>query len=374
LALIVACNASLQLQEQASPLPETEEQAEGTAAHLVATGHAAGLASEWPLGRKFESGGHTWEVDFDMHNGARLYADTLYAGSSAMPPRLEDSVKCARIHETECAGTCDGWRYFPNGTGPNLIPVIRVVEYKYGHKFVEVFECWQLLAYCVGIMDMLNLSDENLIIEFVLVQPRSFTREGQVRTWRVPANELRGLINIANHAAHVALMPDPVAVTGTHCIDCNARHVCGTFQRSVGSIVDYSMKGEFSPLTPQALGHELRILDAALARLEARRTGLAIEAEQMIRNSQPVAFYEMAPGMSKMVYLDNASPAEIAAVGDMLNINLRKPLAVCTPKQAIDAGVSADIIAQYAHRPPGALKLKATSTKAADKAFGVIAP
>ena len=368
LALTVACNASVQLQEAAGEQPETDEEAEGTAADLVAQAYAAG--NPWPIGHKFTSSGRQWEVDIDMVNGAKLFADTMRAGEGG-DLRLHDGVRCSAIHETDCYGTPDGWRYFPQGTGPHKIPVLRLGEYKYGFRYVEVFECWQLVGYAVGVIERLQLDDQNLVLEFVVVQPRSYTIEGKVRIWRVPATEIRGLVNLAWTAAHAALSPNPSAQTGHHCIDCRARHLCKTLQATTAEIVDYSERAEARELTPQAVGVELRILDRAMQRLEARRTGLAATAEAVLRAGGQVPFYEMRPGRSVMKWFQTVKPDEIAALGDMLGVTLRKPLEVYTPRQCIDAGISEDVIKNYADRPPGALKLQPTSTTTAAKAFGV---
>jgi hypothetical protein len=366
LALTVACHASVQLQEAAGEQPETDEEAEGTAADLVAQAYAAG--DPWPIGHKFESSGRQWAVDVDMVNGAKLFVETLRGEGGDV--RLHDGVRCSAIHETDCWGTPDGWRFFPRGTGPQQTPVLRAVEYKYGFRYVEVFECWQLIAYAVGVIERLQLDDQNLILELVVVQPRSYTIEGKVRTWRVSATDIRALVNIAEHAAHEALKPNPTATTGAHCIDCKARHLCTTLQRSAANLVDYSAQADANELSADAMGSELHILDQAMQRLEARRTGLAIRAEAALRAGVQVPFYELKPGRSNLKWLETVKPEDIAALGDILGVTVRKPLEVFTPRQCIDAGIGEDLINNYASRPAAGLKLAPVSMTATRKMFG----
>lgn len=355
LALTVACNASVQLQNSVPDQPDTEEEAEGKAAHLVAMWAAQGKLFD--IGTKFKCEGREWVVDIDMYNGAKLYARTI--GPNC---RLEDPVKCSRIHPTQCWGTPDAWR--------SDSPVrIRVGDYKYGHRYVEVFENFQLIAYAVGVMERLNLDDTKVEVELILVQPRSYHRDGPVRSWVVPAVELRALVNIARNAAERALLPNPTATTGTHCIDCRARHVCATLKQSVAAIVDYSGTAELAPLDIQAMGSELRILDAALKRLEARRTGLAVMVEATLRAGQRVPYYELRPGQARLKWLPDSTPEQLAMMGDLFGVRIRKPLDVITPRQAIDAGIDEAVVLQYADRPAAALVMKPVDTSEANKVF-----
>lgn len=380
LALTVACNASAQLQATVPAPPETDEEAEGTAAHLVAMQAAAG--NVMPMGAQFTSGGRTWTVDVEMFNGARAYARALGGPHGYL--RLEDPVKIPAIHPEHCWGTPDAWRLFatfnewaqergPEVAAPfinrGIKQVVRVGDYKYGHRYVEVFENFQLVAYAMGILDRLEISDNDTLFELILVQPRSYHREGSVRVWLVPAFHVRALVNIAMGAAHEALKPDPVARTGRHCIDCTARHRCVTLKHSAANVVDYAATAELEPLDVDAMGSELRILDDAHKRLEARRTGLAAMVEATLRAGQRVPHYELTPGQSRLTWLPGVTPEQIAELGDMLNVTLRKPLAVMTPRQAIDSGIAEGIISQYADRPPAPLIVKPVSTVAVDKAF-----
>ena len=367
LALTVACHASVQLQAAVPAVPETDEEAEGTAGHLVAAWAAAGRLLD--VGTKFDSKGRTWDVTVDMHNGARIWAETVTRGTKGTL-RLEDGVRASAIHPEHCWGTPDAWEYFPQGTGPQGAPVLRVADYKFGHRFVDVFENWQLVGYAVGVMERLELRDEGLILELIACQPRAYRPgESAVRVWRVPAVEIRALVNIAMTAAHAALAPNPTATTGNHCLDCKARHACKAMRYSTASIVDFSMTAELLRLDPVSMGQELRILRAAMRRLEARETGLAAQVEATIRAGERVPFFSMEPKQSRQVWLDDAGIEERVNLGLSVGVDIRKPPETFTPRQAIDAGIDERIIALYSHRPPGAMTLKEDDPKATRKAL-----
>lgn len=400
LALTVACHASLQLQESVPPMPETDEEAEGTAAHWVARRYLAGYGNELPVGAKFISNGKEWTVDADMFAGARLYERAM--GGQHPDMQIERRVEIPRIHLNYCSGTPDGFRYFEDardayiteatlGETPQGLPadlfhagrlrLIRVGEYKYGHRYVEVFRNHQMSGYASGVTELYELSedDETIFVELILVQPRSYHPDGPVRVWRVPLPALNTTIIEAGNAARYALIPlddvshAPRARTGTHCVDCRARHVCGTLQVNTQRLVDFAHGPERVDLPPMAMGQELMIIEDAIERLEARRTGLAAQAEAMLRAGKPVPFYHMEPGQSKLTYFDNVNADELVGLGDLLGINLRRTLAlkdqIVTPSQAIQLGIDADVMKSYARRPTGALRLARDNSITPQKVF-----
>lgn len=375
LAMCVACPGSVVMQEHMPPHIESEEEAEGTAAHLPAMAHASG--NPWPIGAHFESGGKSWTVDHDMHIGAKMWARGM--GGTHGDLRLEDAVRASAIHVEHCWGTPDGWRYmdvlkytpiegFP-WSPPDNLPVIRIGDYKFGHRYVEIFENYQLLGGTVGVLERLEVFDFDIWIEWVLVQPRAYHREGPIRVWRARASSLRALINIAYSAVDEALGPDPTCHSGPHCKDCDATAICTTLMNAGAHIVDYSSKALPDKMTPQAMGVELRIISDALKRLEARKVGLAASVESVLRAGQPVPMWKMAPGRANRAYFDTVTPEEIAMLGDLACIELRKPLAVCTPTQAIEAGIDEKVMEQYSARPKGALSLKPDKAAEVRKIF-----
>lgn len=393
LSLTVACNASVQLQESVVPLPETDEEAEGHAGHWVARRYAAGYGHELPVGAKFHCNGREWKVDGDMFAGAMLYARSL--GDAHPDLHLEERVEVRRVHETDCAGTPDGFRYFPDAraayaTCPEGLPVdrfnagliklIRVGDYKYGHRYVEVFENYQLGPYATGVADKLGLDDNdpNLYVELILVQPRNYRPGGPVSIWRSQLVNLRAMINIASNAAHRALIPltepnAPLATTGAHCLDCRARHVCATLQRNSMHLADFSHTAERVELPPGALGQELLIVQDARKRLEAREAGLLAQAEAVLRAGHAVPHYHLEPGRSILTYHEDVKTDELVGLGDLIGINLRKTLErkdlVVTPTQAIQLGIDETVMKSYASRPKGALRLARDNSVTARKVF-----
>lgn len=370
LAITVACAGSVALQASVLPLPDTYEIAEGHAGHFIANRYAAGFGSQFPVNTKFQHGGQEWDVTLDMVTGALMFQRAM--GGLHNDLRLEDPLACPEIHE-QCHGTPDGWRFFPSytfepeliaqGLPAHAIRLIRVGDYKYGHRYVEVYGMYQCIAYVTGVMSLLQLTDNDpyLWVEIIVVQPRSYHPDGPVRAWRVKADQLRAWINHARAAATEAVSAEPTARTNEHCMDCKASHVCRTLQTANYAAADFSGKAEVVKLPPEAIGQELAILDDAINRLEARRKGVAVHAETFLRNGERVSNYHMGPTGSRLKYREGVVPSAVIGLGDAIGVNLRYPHkpfdTVVTPTQAIELGVDASLMDAYAFRPSGGQKL-----------------
>jgi hypothetical protein len=344
--------------------PPTPESAEGDAAHWLACGIARGGGAVTPGVSKAPNG---VTIDQDMIDGAELFAQVCGPGCTH-----EKSVDIFGIHP-HCHGTPDARKILPRK--------LRVLDYKYGHRFVEVFEMWQLVAYTLGVIETElggTCPDE---IEFVVVQPRAYHPDGPVRSWPYTPAEFRELVARMHKAAHAAVSmagvphPNAPATTGPACGDCRARHECVLFQSVAARLVDESGRTERYNLPPEQLGAELSYLDEALERLNARRDGLAVQAETHLRAGHSVPGYGMEPGQAREAWLPDATYSEVTALGAALGANLAAPPKLLTPTQARAEikrrALDPSLLDAYAHRPRGAMKLTRSSTIRARKAFGV---
>lgn len=383
LALTIACQAWIQLSAGLPPEPDSEDTLMGNAADWVAKQYAAG--NEVPYGTAIPlSGGFT--VDYDMIHGAKMWVDTIgYGAISGVP------VACERIHPTACWGEPDGWVW-------NAIEgVLKVPDYKYGFGIVDLFWIddagrmiinWQLLAYAVGLLETLELKDTGIMIEFIIVQPRAFHREGPVRRIRVPADYLRVQVNEAWQKSarayptveHGSLGPPAQATTGVHCKQCPARFAnCQAHQQETTRAVEYIGKMERVAMDHVAVGVELGILEAASDLLDGRLTALRAQAEGFLRAGQRVPNFCMEPTGGGYKWNDSVTVQELDALASTCNLTLRNNITdphsrkspVVTPTQAIKAGIDEAVIAAYASKLPGAMKLARESKTTAVRVFGI---
>lgn len=370
LALTVACSAWIGLAKGLPPEPDTEESLEGNAADWVAKQYAAGNEVAYGTPVPLPGG---FKVDYDMIHGARMWVKTLgYGAVSGVP------VMCSRIHPTDCWGEPDGWRW------DAIEGILRMPDYKYGFDIVEVYECWQLIAYASGLIDTLGLKDTDVTIEFIIVQPRAHHKDGPIRKWLVRADKIRHLITRAYNAAIHAVPPADIdiapapAKSGPHCVHCPARVHCRTFQATVSNVLSLTSASDRVAMDEAAVGAQLTLVQEALGILEAQQTALRTQAEAYLRAGKRVMGWVMEPVGGRLEWLPTTTGDEIIALGDLMACNLRKAPGelnsrsgpIVTPTQAIKAGIDEAVISHYASRPKGALRLARESTATTRRIFG----
>lgn len=378
LHLTVPCPGSVKMQKLAPKAADTDEELEGQAAHIVAMG-VASRKWEPKVGDKFMHANRTWEIDDDMLDGAVMYAgEAQFLGNG----QFEEPVSAKHVIP-ECWGTPDYWRLIPHtleelaiaSEGYKLAGAVKVVDYKYGHRHVEIFENPQLVAYALGVQERLQLSWQTPVC-LSIVQPRAFHHEGPVREWRTLDNRPLTLVDMYHYAVRVivpavqeALSDNPRTVAGPHCVDCRARGICPTYRKDIANVLQYVGTAQLDNMTPQAVGVELRLVKWAIKMLEGRYDGLRAHAEASINAGVQIPYWRFSPVAGRLTWKSENSKDDIAAVGDMLGVELRKPMALITPTQAKKL-IDESTVNMYADRPSGGMKLIPDDEAQFRKAFG----
>lgn len=312
--------------------PEVEDDlraVEGTLAHEVAAAVLAGLPVPSGATDEMLDGADLWEEVVGKFKGVEV----------------EQEVDCSAIHP-DCFGTPDAWQF------DSTDDVLRVFDYKFGHRHVEVFENWQLLSYASGVIDSFALSPR--IVELTIVQPRSYHPDGPVRTWALPIQKLDHYAGLLMVNCLDAMNPDAGTTTGPECRDCSARRACPTLQASTYSVIEFSGKSIPFDLKANEIGRELTMVREAIALLGARESCLADEILGRIKQGTVIPGWMTKQGSGREKW---AKPIdEVLALGDMMGVDLSKPSAI-TPKQAIKAGIPAELVRQYSETPVGSVSL-----------------
>ena len=349
---------------QAYPQDDTPETKEGHAAHWV--------FAEKLAGREVSEGATAPNgvvVTDEMLEGADLVVDTVRARIPAgVPLYVEQPVAIARIHP-QCWGTPDIWAFVAQAG------VLEVIDYKFGHRFVDEYENDQGVAYTAGILDHLaetlgkapGLLDQAIKVNFTVVQPRCFYKGAPVRTWSVMASDLRAHINQLANAAGVALAPNPPAVTNPECTDCPGRHACPALQQAAYRDAEFAVKSSPVELPPAAASLELRMLERSLERLQARVDGMREAVATYIRQGHSVPFHRAQQGYGRQQW--TMPPEQVIAMGQLMGVDLSKP-GVKTPTQAKKAGVDEAVIKAYSTTPLGQIKLVPDNPADARRVFG----
>jgi hypothetical protein len=371
------CARAPGLQAPYQDAPPTEESLEGDAAHWVAlqialayaaicSGNEDAPGAEFPRVKSNAPNGV--EIDQDMIDGGELFADVVG------PEAVHEQRLAIHLVHPHCYGTPDARFKQPR--------IWRLYDYKYGHRWVEVYKCWQLIGYTAGMLEETPRTEWPDFIEHVVVQPRSYGPEGPVRRWTYPIDEIVHLINDMHTQAALAVdesgvpRPDAPAKTGPECRDCKARHACTLFQSVAGGIVDSAGRADLFELPAPQVAAELSYLDAAIQRLEARRGALAIQAETLLARGQFVPGYAMESSPGNLAWLDGVGVDEVAELGNTLGVVLIRDPQPVTPTQAKTIlkrrALDPELLEAYASRPRGKMKLVQSTTIKARKAFGVV--
>lgn len=323
------------------PGEESEEAKEGTAAHWVAWSMLEGVLLDDSCATP-----DGFAITQEMLDGAELLIGTLLSIAPKESWNIEQTTDV--FDDLQCFGTPDAWAY------DEATNTLTVVDYKFGHRFVEEFENDQCVLYTKGIIDMLDVDDQTLKVDIIIVQPRCYYRGEPVRTWHLMGSDIRGQINMLRMAGERALDVDPQATTNPGCGDCPARHDCPALQKATYADVETSTCSTPINITAQAAAIELKMLERAQQRMQARIDGLSTFVLSQVKSGQRVPHYhiEQKYGNRKWLLDDET----VISVGDAFGHDLRKT-GIITPSQAIKLGIDEAVIKEYSVVPLGELKL-----------------
>lgn len=357
----IQCSASTLLEAQFPEDASGVEAMEGEAAHWASAEMLSGRLVD--IGVVAPNGVFLTQ---EMVEAADLYYDDVATtlapwGFKPHQGKIESPIQIKRVHE-QSFGTPDYYFWVRLGT-------LFLWDFKFGHRVVEVYENPQLIEYVAGILaELPGFDDRTIEVMVKIVQPRAFHKDGPIRSWSFKASDIRGHINIASTAAHEALGPNPVQRAGPECRDCRARHACATLQRATYRAIDESLREQPLELQPAALGLELRMVDDAVKRLEARRSGLEEQALALLKRGVQIPGWSVEHGNGRQRWSKPA--AEVFAIGKMLGLDLAKRAEPVTPKQAVDKGLPAVMLPALAETPRGAATLTRDNGSKARAIFG----
>lgn len=338
------------------PQDDSPESIEGTAAHWVIPEMFAGRT---PTEGQTAPNGAV--ITGEMLDGAELVFDTVSRRTSLAPLNFEEAVDIPSIHP-DCFGTPDIWSY--------CIGTLDIWDYKFGHGFVDEYFNLQGLLYALGIFEKLGLTQQyfpHLKVRFTIVQPRCYHRGEPVRTHTYTMQEASEYIKELVLAASAAYHPQPLATTNSECKYCPGRHACSALQQAAYKDAEFANDRRPHNLTPQAAALELKMLERALERLEARVDGLRELTLANLKRGERVSYYRAEPGKGRQQW--KAAPEQIIIIGKMLGKDLSKT-DVVTPSQAKKLGIDEAVISAYSSIIPGAIKLTPENNSEARRVFG----
>lgn len=352
----VPCPASVALEARyPDDGPPSPARAEGIAAHEYLALHLAGVAPA--IGDMLGNG---LSVTREMVEGAEMFAKDL--ADFVVPPealQVEQSLALTSVRE-DCVARPD---FFYVDVARR---VVCIWDYKFGHRYVDAFDNWQLALYAAAIAEHHQL-EHDWQVRICVVQPRCYSDMQRVRYWMTDIATVMHKALVASRSARRIGDVNAEAATGPQCLDCRAKRGCRAFQAVSQWACDVAADASPRDLSSAELAAELRILQTAAERLKGRIVALEAQAVQEIKLGKHVPGYHLEQARTNEKW--TVPDEEVLALGAMLGVDLAKPASAMTPKQARDAGVDESVVAAYSMRPQGELRLKALTDSKIAKIF-----
>lgn len=326
-----------------------EVREDGTACHWLAYEMFCGRFH--PVGSLSPNMRH---ITQEMFDACDLYLDVLKEWPD-VEHYAETPMDCGIVYPG-MSGTPDMWAYRPGH--------LRVMDLKFGFGFVEVFHNLQLTIYALAIAQKLQLTADTKV-EMIIVQPRAWSVEGDVRRWITTVGFLCEVLVELQAAARRAMEPNPVGTVGEWCIDCPGNLDCETFARTAGKLIDFGHSPHRVNVTPDRAADELKFVMSALALLEARKDALHTLVEHHQRAGGITRYFRMAPTTGRESWKPGQEQAVMEVARQFFGVSIAKPI---TPKQA-RAKMPSHVVDAFSDKPKTAMKLVPMGIHDVEKAF-----
>lgn len=293
--------------------------------------------------------------------------DTLKGCQPGDYYQIEQRVAAHALIHPENDGTPDA--YFVQFSRKT----VHIWDFKYGHRFVDAYRCWQMINYAAGIIEDAQINDwRDWSFTLTIAQPRCFERDelgGTLREWFVSGRDLEPLIDALRIAAHAALQPDAQLRTGKHCRDCRAQWDCPANQRAGGAALDVIRMQGSAGMDARAIGLEAKVLAEAMDFVKARLSALDEQALALLGRGEAVPFHSLGWTQPRLTW-DKGRQAEAAGIVAMFGVDVQPGVALPTPSQCIKQGVDGSVITPYARRNEPSRKLLRVDDASASKILG----
>jgi hypothetical protein len=297
----------------------------------------------------------------ELVDGAAFYVQTLQKLGTGWT--IERQMSAHVIHAA-CGGTPDAYT-FRAASAPTIV----LADLKGGYRPVEVYPNDQLFGYTACIIgEHPEYDSPDTVVEYHIIQPRAYHRNGPVRTHTMLLRDVYPYIVELRRRAAVAMGDNAQAVAGPQCDNCTGRASCSTAHDAGMRALEIAGEPDVQDLPIEAIDYELQRLEDAKRMIEARLTGLEAQATHMIRNGAQFPSFELGRSAGRLNWIDDECEAAALAMGDLMGLDLRKPTKAITPTQALQR-MPKELLERYAQRKPGALKLQRFNGDTVTKAF-----
>lgn len=346
------CNGSVALAAQAPKPDQTDASAEGIAFHHFAaellTGKSVALGDTAPNGHILDS---------EMLEHARAYA-ALLKGASDWPQRVETPMHWGpggAAHDGQpwqVRVKCDAVTWRPD------ISTLAVTDAKYGFRYVDVADNWQLLSQAIGACFTLQIQPKRIIL--AIYQPRG---PGEaLRTVEVSAAELLAAYSLL--CERLSNLTNDL-VTGPQCRYCPAAAGCPATERAAYNAVDVAMNSGTFAVREDNMASELELLERAAEFLKQRKTWIEGAALAAMKDGRKIPGLSSKPQLGHTTWLPGAEAKLRAMQTDNQRLFDEVPV---TPAEAKRRGLTDEDLKPITHRPLRGHKLISDKQGAKDAA------
>lgn len=290
------------------------------------------------------------ELDSDYQECVKTYVDHVQAISTGDVRGEEEKLACPLVqtdpHEMPRA-IVDAYHY------DEITRELAVWELKTGVAAIEAEGNYQGAIYLDALVETCNLSP--LFYKFFVVQPRAYHPDGPIRQWSPTTDELTAVCNKIRTAA-MATANDPVCKPGPHCKQCDCRHACEALRKAVELSNHLVYDTTVYDQDMQTASLEWIMLKRSMEILKARLTGIEAQIKHHAIEGQVSQHLTVEPSTTAPKWTHD--PATITSLCDLNGVDVRKPLTVKTPLQAIAAGMPEEVVTAWSRRQAGPLKIK----------------
>ena len=327
----VHCPASLDKRHQ-QPREESEEAAEGTAAHeLLRECLSSGLDPEHYYFEDAEFYGHTVDADMVEHITPLVHRVRHYV-AKGYELLCEYETQMPTIHE-DAWGICDIRLYHPGKK--HLI----VIDLKYGAG-IEVTAEDNEQGACYVIGNTRELEADGYEVHkrtFVIYQPRHWAKEDPWESWQILPATLEyyeAKLRKAAKAKQDKFNP------GSWCKWCPRELTCPRLEAEFNEMLEEGPDG-YTRLTPKELARRLDVAAALRSHLKA----LEEHALERLQLEESIPGYELKDTTSKRFWINEADARK--ELKKYLGAGMYEERVLKSPRQIELAGVSKAIVKKH---------------------------
>jgi hypothetical protein len=307
--------------------------------------------------------------DPEMKTAIQIYVETIqrHIDYEKVFYNFEEKLKAkVSFKNLHISGTPDAYVFNPD------LKKLFVFDFKTGFGVIDPVENWQLIIYTLLILKKLDrlgmINDFNFIVDLVIVQPRAYHPDGPIRSWSINYDQL---MQYSKKLIEVCTEIDAgryVSRVGSWCHYCRALHECKVAAVVAGKAMDASGEAMTFDLTPSQLSFELTHTEDALRILTQRFKALQEFVISQIQKGVTIPGWELSSGRGTLSW--NKSVKEVINMANTIGINVKKPEAIVTPRQAETLGLDPAIVKHYTYTREGKLRLRKIDPDAGIKMFG----